>query len=96
MVAAWVERQKGLVDWVKPDGGALCCLRLSPDAFDTAAVDRFWSALPKAELQIGDGAWFGESSSVLRLGFGYLPIDMLPNALDALSGAIEAAARPCR
>lgn len=96
IVAAWVERQKGLVDWVKPDGGALCCLRLSPDAFDSAAVDRFWSALPKAELQIGDGAWFGESSAVLRLGFGYLPIDMLPNALDALSGAIEAAARPCR
>lgn len=30
MVAAWVDRQRALVDWVKPDGGALCCLRLSP------------------------------------------------------------------
>ncbi len=29
-VAAWVEGQSGLVDWVRPDGGALCCLRLNP------------------------------------------------------------------
>ncbi|MGX8013651.1 pyridoxal phosphate-dependent aminotransferase [Mesorhizobium sp. ORM8.1] len=90
-VAAWVDRQNGRVDWVKPDGGALCCLRLSPDAFDAAAVNRFWSALPEADLQIGDGAWFGESSAILRLGFGYLPINVLAAALDALSKAIEVA-----
>lgn len=93
-VAVWVAKQNGLVEWVRPDGGALCCLRLNPVAFDAAGVDRFWSALPKAELQIGDGAWFGESSAVLRLGFGYLPIDVLPNALDALSEAIEVAVQP--
>jgi hypothetical protein len=51
-------------------------------------------ALALSELQIGDGAWFGESSAVLRLGFGYLPINVLPAALDALSEAVEAAARP--
>jgi hypothetical protein len=95
-VAAWVNCQKGLVEWVKPDGGALCCIRLNPNAFDEAGVARFWSALPASDLQIGDGAWFGESPAVLRLGFGYLPIDVLPAALDALSKAIEAAARPCR
>lgn len=93
-VAAWVENQRGFVDWVKPDGGALCCLRLNPKAFDAAGIDRFWSALPQSELQIGDGAWFGESSAILRLGFGYLPIDVLPAALEALSKAIETAARP--
>jgi aspartate/methionine/tyrosine aminotransferase len=92
-VATWVDNQKGSVDWVKPDGGALCCLRLNPNVFDVAGVARFWSAVPESELQIGDGAWFGESSAVLRLGFGYLPINALPAALDALSEAIEAAAR---
>ena len=95
-VATWVENQKGYVEWVKPDGGALCCLRLNPRVFDEAGIGRFWSALPASELQIGDGAWFGESSAVLRIGFGYLPIDVLPAALDALSKAVEAAARPCR
>ena len=93
-VAAWVERQSGLVDWVRPDGGALCCLRLNPEAFDAAGVARFWAALPDAGLQLGDGAWFGESSDVLRLGFGYLPIAVLPSALEALSAALQKAARP--
>jgi aspartate/methionine/tyrosine aminotransferase len=95
-VATWVENQKGCVEWVKPDGGALCCLRLSPRVFDEGGIGCFWSALPALELQIGDGAWFGESSAVLRLGFGYPPIDVLPSALDALSKAIEVAARPSR
>jgi aspartate/methionine/tyrosine aminotransferase len=95
-VASWIERQNGLIEWVKPDGGALCCLRLNPNVFDEARVEAFWSALPQAGLQIGDGAWFGESSAVLRLGFGYLPIDVLPAALAALSKAVEAAARPYR
>jgi aspartate/methionine/tyrosine aminotransferase len=92
-VASWIERQNGLIEWVKPDGGALCCLRLNPNVFDEARVEAFWSALPQAGLQIGDGAWFGESSAVLRLGFGYLPIDVLPAALAALSKAV---ARPYR
>jgi DNA-binding transcriptional MocR family regulator len=92
-VATWVESQNSLVEWVRPDGGALCCLRLNPNVFDKSAVERFWSVLPEAGLQIGDGVWFGESSAVLRLGFGYLPIDVLPAALDALSKAVEAATR---
>jgi aspartate/methionine/tyrosine aminotransferase len=91
-VAVWADENKRFVDWVKPDAGALCCLRLKSDAFDANAVGRFWAGLPKAGLQIGDGAWFGESSAVLRLGFGYLPLAVLPAALDALSGALEAAA----
>jgi hypothetical protein len=90
------DRQKRLIEWVKPDGGALCCLRLSPEAFDDARVARFWLALPEAQLQIGDGAWFGESSAVLRLGFGCLPIDVLSDALSALSMLVEAAAPPSR
>ena len=93
-VAAWVNDHKGSIEWVRPDGGALCCLRLDPGAFDAAGIGRFWSTLPAADLQIGDGTWFGESSAVLRLGFGYLPIDVLPAALDALSKTVTAAARP--
>lgn len=92
IVEAWVKSQNGLVDWVRPGGGALCCLRLSPEVFDKAGVERFWAALPAGELQVGDGAWFGEASCVFRLGFGYLPIETLPNALVALSRAIRGAA----
>lgn len=88
-VMEWIASQNRRVEWVKPDGGALCCLRLSPATFDDEGVRRFWAALPDAGLQLGDGAWFGESSSVFRLGFGYLPIEVLPAALTALSSAID-------
>ena len=27
-VGAWADENKRFVDWVKPDAGALCCLRL--------------------------------------------------------------------
>jgi aspartate/methionine/tyrosine aminotransferase len=93
-VAEWVASQKGRVEWIRPDGGALCCLRLNPVAFDAEGVRRFWAALPEAEVQIGDGSWFGESPAILRLGFGYLPIAALPAALDALSRAVDNALRP--
>jgi aspartate/methionine/tyrosine aminotransferase len=90
IVDAWIKQQNGLIDWVRPEGGALCCVRLNPDAFDQAAIGRFWAALPDAQLQLADGVWFGETSAVLRLGFGYLPIEILPEALDALAKVIEA------
>jgi len=76
---------------VKPEAGALCCLRLKPAVFDKAGVERFWAALPGLDLQIGDGTWFGESSACLRLGFGYLPIEVLPTALEALGRALTRA-----
>lgn len=89
LVEAWVAAQEGYVEWVRPEGGALCCLRLVPSRFDAPAVDRFWERLPEAGLQLGEGTWFGESRSVMRLGFGYLPIAVLPDALDALSDALS-------
>ncbi|MFM2355443.1 MAG: hypothetical protein RLZZ528_1179 [Pseudomonadota bacterium] len=87
-VAQWVADQDGLVEWVRPHSGALCCMRLSPRAFDAAAVARFWAALPDAELQLADGGWFGADRSMFRLGFGYLPMATLPAALAELSRVV--------
>ena len=92
IVSTWVEANRKYIDWVRPEGGALCSLRLRPNIYDKDGIARFWASLPEADLQLGDGAWFGESSAVLRLGFGYLPIKVLPKALAALSGALERAA----
>lgn len=89
-LAAWWEAERQRIDWIRPDGGALCCLRLRADTFDAAAVARFWELLPRHELQLASGAWFGESDRVLRLGFGYLPTGRLGPALSALSNALNA------
>jgi len=90
-LAAWCEAERRRIEWIRPDGGALCCLRLRADCFDAAAVARFWELLPGHELQLASGAWFGESERVLRLGFGYLPPARLGPALAALSTVLDAA-----
>ena len=90
-LATWCEVERERIDWVRPDAGALCCLRLRADTFDEAAVSRFWSLLPRHDLQLASGTWFGESSRVFRLGFGYLPPERFGPALSALSSALDAA-----
>ncbi|WP_118179093.1 pyridoxal phosphate-dependent aminotransferase [Paraburkholderia phosphatilytica] len=89
-LALWCESEHGRVEWVRPDAGALCCVRLRSDAFDEAAVSRFWDRLPGHDLQLACGTWFGESSRVFRLGFGYLPSARLGPALSALSSVMDA------
>jgi aspartate/methionine/tyrosine aminotransferase len=90
-LALWCESEHERIEWVRPDAGALCCLRLRSDAFDETAVLRFWDLLPGHDLQLASGTWFGESSRVFRLGFGYLPPARLGPALSALSMAMDAA-----
>jgi hypothetical protein len=90
-LATWCEVERKRIDWVKPDAGALCCLRLRAAAFDDAAVSRFWRLLPRHDLQLAPGTWFGEGDRVFRLGFGYLPPGRLGPALSALSSALDAA-----
>jgi aspartate/methionine/tyrosine aminotransferase len=85
IVETWVRNEQKWVEWVPPAAGALCCMRLRPDHFEDAQIARFWS------LQLGDGAWFGESSRVFRLGFGYLPLDELRIALGRLTSVLVAA-----
>ncbi|MGJ7503964.1 pyridoxal phosphate-dependent aminotransferase [Variovorax sp. ZT5P49] len=88
----WCQGEHKRIEWIRPEGGALCCLRLRADAFDDAAVSRFWSLLPQHDLQLASGKWFGESDRVFRLGFGYLPPARLGAALAALSSSLDAAA----
>ena len=89
--AAWVAGNAALVEWIKPDAGALCCVRLRSDQFDQAAVVRFHAALAALDARVGDGTWFGEEPRVFRLGFGLLSIPELELALGALDTALQQA-----
>jgi hypothetical protein len=90
-LAVWCAAERKRIEWVAPDAGALCCLRLRSAAWDDYAVSRFWDLLPNHDLQLASGTWFGESNRVFRLGFGYLPAERLGPALAALSVALDAA-----
>lgn len=87
----WITDHSQLVEWVRPDAGALCCVRLRADAFPDESVDAFYDDLEAHDLQVADGTWFGDAKRVFRLGFGYLPVSEFPAALEALSRALSAA-----
>lgn len=93
LVEAWVQRHAHHVEWVRPDAGALCCVRLRPSVHDDAAVERFHAALPGLGVRVAPGNWFGEARRVFRLGFGVLPGDELQQALAGVGQALEAATR---
>jgi len=91
--AAWVAAHETQVEWVRPDAGALCCLRLRREVFDEAAVDRFYDVLAGEGVRVASGLWFGEEARVFRLGFGLLPMEDLDKALAGLSKAVSQTAR---
>ncbi len=89
----WVQDNSAVVEWIRPDAGALCCVRLRPDAFDAAAVDRFYEAAAAEGVRVANGNWFGDEARVFRLGFGFPPPNDLKVALDALTTALRQARR---
>jgi len=89
----WVSRNEAFVEWVRPNAGAICCVRLKSSAFDDDAVTRFYKFVAEEGVRVGDGTWFGEDARVFRLGFGLLSMSKLDAALNGLSAAITRAAR---
>jgi aspartate/methionine/tyrosine aminotransferase len=79
------------IEWVRPDAGALCCVRLRRDRYDDNAVDQFYHELGKQGVRVASGAWFGDEPRVFRLGFGYLKPDDLRAGLGLLAKALRAA-----
>jgi aspartate/methionine/tyrosine aminotransferase len=85
----WVLQNSGLVDWVRPDAGAFCCIRLKPAVFDDAAVSRFYQTLASESVRVAQGSWFGDEARVFRLGFGFLAMLDLQVALTLLAAALR-------
>jgi aspartate/methionine/tyrosine aminotransferase len=92
-MAGWVRENADLVEWIRPDAGALCCVRLKPSVFDDVAVMRFYEMVAGAGVRVANGKWFGEDARVFRLGFGFLAIPDLQAALEALAVALRRAER---
>ena len=88
LTSAWVEAHAAQVDWVRPDAGAICCLRLK-EMFDATAVARFPAELARHGVRLAEGSWFGDEARVFRLGFGLLAMPELDAALQALSIALD-------
>jgi aspartate/methionine/tyrosine aminotransferase len=93
ITADWVRENGGFVDWVRPDAGALCCVRLKPRMFDDATVSRFYATLADKGVRIANGAWFGDEQRVFRLGFGLLAMSELRVALRLVADTLRQTSR---
>jgi aspartate/methionine/tyrosine aminotransferase len=88
-IDAWVRANADYVEWVRPDAGALCCIRLRRASFDDDSVARFYRVAAAKGTRVAKGDWFGEKARVFRLGFGLLPVHELGDALAELTAALK-------
>ncbi len=88
-VAAWIDQEAAFVEWVRPEGGAMCSIRLRADVFADDVVDRFFAKLKAHDTMVAQGRWFDDADRIFRLGFGYLPVAVLDDALGAVSAALR-------
>jgi aspartate/methionine/tyrosine aminotransferase len=84
----WVAANSAALEWVRPDAGAICCVRLKRDVFDDAAVERFYAELQRAGVRVSNGTWFGEEARVFRLGFAHLALNDLDAAYDVMTSVV--------
>ncbi|MBI5961842.1 MAG: pyridoxal phosphate-dependent aminotransferase [Chloroflexi bacterium] len=89
IVENWIQENSEFVEWVRPNAGALCCVRLRPDVFNDSEVNNFHSRAGNAQIQLASGEWFGEQKRVFRLGFGFLPLPLLEQALSSLEDTLQ-------
>jgi aspartate/methionine/tyrosine aminotransferase len=88
IVGRWMDGHAGVLDWLPPQAGAFCCMRLVPGRFGPRELDRFHAYLTRERTQIAPGTWFGDSAHVFRLGLAYEPVDKLAKGLDIISAAL--------
>ena len=96
LTAGWVRENDAFVEWVRPDAGAICCVRLKPSVFDDGDVDRFYDRVTREGVRVARGVWFGDEARVFRLGFGLLSKADLEAALRRLSSVITTARSDAR
>ncbi|CAL77304.1 putative aminotransferase [Bradyrhizobium sp. ORS 278] len=89
--AAFVADNGKLIEWIRPEAGALCCVRLRREMFDEAAVARFHRELSVRETRVAPGSWFGDEARVFRLGFGVLALPELDEALQRVAQTLTSA-----
>ncbi len=89
IVENWIQENSEFVEWVRPNAGALCCVRLRPDVFNDSEVNNFYSQAGNAQIQLASGEWFGEQKRIFRLGFGFLPLPLLEQALSNLEDTLR-------
>jgi aspartate/methionine/tyrosine aminotransferase len=89
LVGHWIGEQDGRLQWLRPEAGAFCCVRLDPERFEVPDVRRFYDRLAERRTAVAPGPWFGDSAHVMRLGLAYLPPGELEKGLEIIADALR-------
>ncbi len=89
----WVEHNQEVLEWIEPQAGALCCIRLKKERFSQSSINHLYTLLNAANIQIGNGEWFGETPYFFRLGFAHMEINDLRQALNQLGKLLKSLAQ---
>ena len=92
-VETWMASNAQYMEWVRPQAGGLCCVRLKASAYDDAAVEAFYRMAAERQINLASGDRFLDERRVFRLGFGALPIEVFERALMALEDTCRSALR---
>ena len=88
-VEPWIGGQDGRLQWLRPQAGASCCVRLNPDTFGSADVRRSYDRLAERRTVVAPGPWFGDSAHVMRPGLADEPDSQLAKGLEVISDALR-------
>jgi DNA-binding transcriptional MocR family regulator len=91
VVEEWVAKNADLVEWVRPDAGGLCCIRLKESVYDDADVEEFYRLAAQRQISLASGDRFLDERRVFRLGFGALPLARFRRALEVLEETCRSA-----
>lgn len=87
-VANWVDQESDFVDWVKPEAGVMCFIRIKKDL--VGGLEAFYKRLLEDHgVYIGRGAWFEQGDNFFRLGYGWPTWEELDTGLKAISKALR-------
>lgn len=91
-VEEWLSEEREWMEWLQPEAGAYCAVRLRPERFNPAAVEAFFTNLDSVGVQLARASWFKGPANVMRLGFGHERPERLAEALQIVTKTLKEAA----
>ncbi len=86
LVKKWIKNEPRL-EWVEPKGGVVLFPRIKEDA--NINILKFYEVLNNMGTFVGPGHWFEMPDSYMRIGYAWMPIEKLKEALKTISNALD-------
>ncbi|GFF41838.1 arginine--pyruvate transaminase AruH [Aspergillus udagawae] len=87
-VASWVAEESEWLDWVKPEAGVMCFIKIRKEP--VGGIEMFYTRLLERHgVYIGRGGWFERDDSFFRLGYGWPTWQELEQGLCGISKALR-------